>query len=327
MHKFSSAFFALLAWAALTSSAQAHIKLISPASWLDEDEVGGPQKGGPCGPGSFDDVQPVPMSKMVTTVTAGDTIMVQFDETIHHPGWFRIALAADPADFEEIEFPNADDCTYDMSNVPTEPHGNVLADGLGMDTNIGGSNRKFMEMIKLPDEPCEKCTLQVIQVMADALHSPPGCVYYHCAELKIVAKGGAAPAAGSGGSAAAGSGGAVAGAGGAGTAAAVSGSGGHAHAEGGAGGAAGGAGGATTKPAATAGTGTSAATAGKAAAAAGTAAPTAGTSAASQAGTTGAEPSDGGCSVARVGSRSSFALSALCLGLAVLWRSRRKLRS
>lgn len=318
MHKFSSAFVGLLAWAALTSSAQAHIKLISPDSWLNEDDVGGPQKGGPCGPGSFDDVQPVPMSMKVTTVTAGDTIMVQFDETIHHPGWFRIALAEDPADFEEIEFPNSGDCTYDMSKVPKEPHGNVLADGLGMDTNIGGSNRKFTEMIKLPDTPCEKCTLQVIQVMADALHSPPGCVYYHCAELKIVAKDGAAPAAGSGGSAAAGSGGAAAGT--AGAAAATSGSGGHAHAEGGAGGA----GGATTKPAGMAGT--SAGTAGKAAAA-GTAAPAAGTGTTAQAGTTGAEPSDGGCSVARVGSRSSITLSALCLGLAVLWRSRRMLRS
>jgi hypothetical protein len=316
MSKFSSAFVGLLAWAALTGSAQAHIKLISPDSWLNEDNVGGPQKGGPCGPGSFDDVQPVPMSMKVTTVTAGDTIMVQFDETIHHPGWFRIALAEDPADFEEIEFPNAGDCTYDMSKVPREPHGNVLADGLGMDTNLGGSNRKFMEMIKLPDTPCEKCTLQVIQVMADALHSPPGCVYYHCAELKIVAKEGAAPAAGSGGSAAAGSGGVVAGAAGkAGAVAATSGSGGHAHAEAGAGGA-------PVKPAAMAMAGTSAGTADKAAAPT-----TPGLAAGSGAtGSSAAEP-ESGCSVARVGSRSSVALSALCLGLALLLRSRRKLRS
>jgi len=323
MFKYSSAFAGLLAWAALAGSAQAHIKLIKPDAWINEDDSGGPQKGGPCGPGGFDDVQPVPLSMKVTTVTAGDMLMVELEETIHHPGWFRIALAEDPNDFEEIEFPNTNNCNYDMSKVPTAPHGNVLADGLGMDTNIGGPNRKLMQMVKLPDTPCEKCTLQVIQVMADALHAPPGCIYYHCAELKIVAKGGAAAAAGSGGSTAAGSGGAAgragapAAAGGAGTAAAAAGRGGagpgaagmsapHAH---------GGSGGAPLTPAATAG---------------GPALPgtvvMSGTPA--QPGSAAQEPANaGGCSVSRVGLRSDAGLLALGLGLAALGLRRRKQRA
>jgi MYXO-CTERM domain-containing protein len=213
MKMYWRSFTGLLVWAALSSSAQAHIKLLKPASWLTEDEVGGPQKGGPCGPGGPDDVQPMPLSMDVTTVHAGDTIMVEFEETVHHQGWFRIALDADPSKFEDIKFPNTTDCTYDMSKVPTAPHGNVLVDGLGMDEALTGPNRKFAELVKLPDAPCEKCTLQVIQVMADIVHAPPGCIYYHCAQLTILPKAGAA--AGSGGSPgnAAAGGGAVAAAG------------------------------------------------------------------------------------------------------------------
>jgi hypothetical protein len=316
MQRYSSAFVGLLAWAALSGTAQAHIKLIKPDAWLNEDNSGAPQKGGPCGPGGFDDVQPVPMSMKVTTVTAGDMLMVEFDETVHHPGWFRIALAEDPKDFEEIEFPNADNCNYDVSKVPTEPHGNVLKDGFGMDTNIGGANRKFMEMVKLPDTPCEKCTLQVIQVMADALHAPPGCVYYHCAELKILPKVGPGAAAGSGGSAAAGSGGVAGAAGTSGAPAAGSGNAGsvsagtggvHAHA---------------------AGAGGAISIAGSSAQAGRPATTTPSTPSEGVAGTAaqaGAEPANaGGCSVSHVGSGASVGI--LWLGLIPLWLTRRKKR-
>jgi hypothetical protein len=175
---------------------RAHFKLLSPASWLKEDSVGGPQKGGPCGPGGADDVQPVPMSMDVTTVHAGDTIDVKIQETIHHPGWFRIALAEDPSTFKDPDFPNTD-CTVDMTKVPTGPHDNVLMDGLAMDSSLAGSNRDLTEKLKIPDQPCEKCTLQVIQVMADVVHSPPGCVYHHCAQLKILPAMGSAGASGS----------------------------------------------------------------------------------------------------------------------------------
>lgn len=184
-----------------TGTAHAHFKLLKPGSWVNEDSSGGPQKGGPCGPGGADDVQPVPMSMNVTTVHAGETIMVEFEETVHHPGWFRIALAEDRSTFKDPTFPNPTDCRVDMKTVPTTPHDNVLVDGLGMDTNIAGSNRKFMEAVKIPDKPCDKCTLQVIQVMADQLHAPPGCIYYHCADLKILPAGAAAAGSGASGSA------------------------------------------------------------------------------------------------------------------------------
>jgi MYXO-CTERM domain-containing protein len=323
----------LLVWAALSSSAQAHIKLLKPDAWLNEDDLGAPQKGGPCGPGAADDVQPIPHSMKVTEVKAGDTLMVEFEETIHHPGWFRIALAPDPSEFEEVMFPNTTDCNYDMSKVPTEPHGNVLVDGLGMDTNITGPNRTFMEMVKLPDTPCEKCTLQVIQVMADALHAPPGCVYYHCAELKILPKDGAA--AGSGGPVT-GTGGAAAGVDSAAGAAASAG----AASTAGAGAATGGVGGSSVsvpggsagKPATaggSAGTPATTPTTPGSTGAAGTTptTPTTGMTGMQSSGNTAAPASEsGGCAVATPGAGSQRALGALGLLLGMLFIARRKRR-
>ena len=170
-------------------AAHAHFKLIKPASWIVESDLGDPQKAGPCGPEGSGGM----MTDEITTVEAGSTLEIEYVETIHHPGWFRISLDEDRSKFEDIEFPSSSNCNYDMSTVPEEPHGNVLADGLAKDENLGGSNRTFKETITIPDTPCEKCTLQIIQVMADAIHSPPGCIYYHCADLKIVAAGGGSP--------------------------------------------------------------------------------------------------------------------------------------
>jgi MYXO-CTERM domain-containing protein len=322
----------LLVWAVLSSPAHAHIKLLKPAPWINEDELGGPQKGGPCGPGGPDDVQPMPLSMSMSEFKAGETITVEFEETIYHPGWFRIAVDKDPANFEEIQFPNTTDCNYDMDTVPTEPHGNVLVDGLAKATSLTGANRTFSEMVKLPDEPCEKCTLQVIQVMADAIHSPPGCVYYHCAEIKILPADGAAAA----GSGAAGSGGAAGAAGGGSPSAGSAGAAGAGTAIAGAGGtpAAGGTAGVGSKAGAAApapaapSTGTGAA--GKPAATTGTGTATAGTtgsttSPSTTTGDTGATAPSGGCSVASgsADNGAAWALLLSALGLFVASRRRR----
>ena len=62
---------------------------MKPTSWLKEDPSavagGGPQKGSPCGPGGYDDVQPVPVSGAITEFHAGETIEVDWVDTIAHP--------------------------------------------------------------------------------------------------------------------------------------------------------------------------------------------------------------------------------------------------
>lgn len=184
--------------------ADAHIKLLKPASWLNEDPLGGPQKGSPCGPGNTqlfigDDVQPVPVSNMTTTFQPGETITVQWDETIYHPGYFRIALAktaaadATTADFPDPPLSDPQGCLFDKAAVPTGPHDNVLADGLFMvDAPTGEPRSGLKAEVKLPDEPCEHCTLQIVQVM-DA-HPAASCFYFHCADLTIAAGSGSADA-------------------------------------------------------------------------------------------------------------------------------------
>lgn len=318
-----------LAWSAClallavhSSPVRAHFKLLAPDSWVNEASDGAPQKGAPCGPGGSDDGGSLSMK--VTTVHAGDMLAVEIEETIHHSGWFRIALSADRAAFTTPEFPNAD-CTVDMSTVPTGAHDNVLADGLAMDTEAFGSNRMIKEMVKIPDEPCDKCTLQVIQVMADTIHSPPGCIYYHCADLQILpAEGGgaagAAPSAGTSGSAA----GATSTAGTTGDAGSAAPSGAAGAATSGSGAATGraGAAGMSRPPSSAPSTGSAGkpSTGSASSANTGTPAPSGAGAAGSVAGNPppAMPPADGGgCAVTRVGSDSRSLSFAFCLGLAV----------
>ena len=176
--------------------AEAHFRLVQPPSWLNEDSLGGPQKGSPCGPGNTmlilgDDVQPVPTSNAVTTFTAGQTVAFELDETVYHPGYFRVSFARTKAaratakDFPDPPLTDTVDCHYDVKAVPTGAHGNVLADGLFMAEGQEGENRSLKPSIKLPSEPCEECTIQVVQVMEG--HPGSSCFYFHCADIKIVA--------------------------------------------------------------------------------------------------------------------------------------------
>jgi hypothetical protein len=175
--------------------AQAHFVLLKPTSWLDEDEMGSPQKGSPCGPGNSrpfigDDVKPIPVSGAATTFHAGEAVTVAWQETVYHPGYFRISLAkvqaadATSTDFPDPALTDTENCHYDTAAVQTEPHGNVLADGLFMAEPQTGTNRSLMQDVKLPDEPCDHCTLQVVQVMEG--HPASSCFYFHCADITIL---------------------------------------------------------------------------------------------------------------------------------------------
>lgn len=177
------------------SSAHAHIKLLKPTSWLKDDATGGAQeKGGPCGPGDYDAIlgNTDTPSGVVTTFQAGEEITVQWTETIDHPGYFRIALAENRADLKDptVPFTSASNCNVDHSKIPTGPHDNVLADGVFLVDNASSRPNypNYTYKVKLPNKPCEKCTLQVLQFMEQ---HPPSCIYYHCADIKIVASGGA----------------------------------------------------------------------------------------------------------------------------------------
>jgi hypothetical protein len=155
--------------------------LTEPASWVVEDAQGNPQKTGPCG-GST-----VTETGAVTTYRAGQEITVSWQETVPHPGHFRISLARDRADLIDpaVETSNGDgvsgmSISAEIMNPVAYP---VLADGLFPRETVPAPE-PFTTTVTLPDETCESCTLQVIQFMAQ--HGP-GYFYHHCANVNVVA--------------------------------------------------------------------------------------------------------------------------------------------
>ena len=92
---------------------------------------------------------------------SGSTVNVQFEETINHPGYFRIAFSStsDSGFDENILIPN----------IPEIP-----------------ASQFYTQSITLPDIECDDCTLQLIQVMTD--RTPP-TNYYSCADIQLTTTG------------------------------------------------------------------------------------------------------------------------------------------
>jgi MYXO-CTERM domain-containing protein len=156
---------ALAALAALPRLAVAHVQLTSPL----QREVD--QKVGPCG------VAGSVRSASVCEYRPGATITVAWDETIEHPGHFRISFDED-GDDDFVDPEGYDDLDSAES---------VLVDGIA-DRDVFGSDPGYTQEVTLPDVECDSCTLQLIQVMTD---KPPygdgNDIYYQCADLILSA--------------------------------------------------------------------------------------------------------------------------------------------
>jgi hypothetical protein len=168
----------------------AHFKLLEPASWLIENDRGDPQKAGPCGGSNTDWGKP---SYAVTKVMGGSRLHLKVQETVYHPGHYRVALAVNsptelPPDPETQTKPSERgpwSISATIQNPPTIP---VLADGLFAHDNKAAIATPFETDIQLPNINCRKCTLQVVQWMNDhAFNNPGGYSYHHCADLQITA--------------------------------------------------------------------------------------------------------------------------------------------
>lgn len=189
-------FLLALAVAALVAPAapEAHFKLVEPAPWIVENERGDPQKTGPCGGSNADWGTP---SGIVTEVAGGSLLPLRILETIYHPGHYRVALAVNtplelPPDPETRTRPSHRgewDRPWSVSaliEVPPQPP--VLADGLFMHYTREPTPIEFETEVRVPNIDCERCTLQVIQWMAEHAYNNPGAYsYHHCAHLKITA--------------------------------------------------------------------------------------------------------------------------------------------
>jgi len=174
---------------ALQGVTSAHFKLVEPASWLIENDRGDPQKAGPCGGSNTDWGKP---SYAVSKAVGGQKLHLKIQETIYHPGHYRVALAVNsptelPVD-PQVTTKDSDRGPWSVSAAIQNPISiPVLADGLFVHAERPtGQPAPFETDVELPNISCKKCTLQVVQFMADhAFNNPGGYSYHHCADLQI----------------------------------------------------------------------------------------------------------------------------------------------
>ena len=176
---------------AVQPAADAHFKLLAPASWIIENDRGDPQKAGPCG-GSNSDWGTA--SHAITEVVGGQMLHLEMQETIYHPGHYRVALAVNsptelPPDPETTERDSERGPRSVSAVIQNPPQIPVIADGLFVhDTRPTGTMAPWETDIRIPNINCEKCTLQVVQWMAEhGFNNPGGYTYHHCAHVQITA--------------------------------------------------------------------------------------------------------------------------------------------
>jgi len=307
----------------LPAIAQAHFTLVAPPPASNSTDGG--KGSAPCGPTSMP-------SNVITPVMGGSKLMLKVNETVAHPGFYRVALSIK----SRSELP-ADNVVKDSSGkiLPPAGPGNsasavfqdppvfpVLADNLWPHTSAMAS---FSTEITLPNVNCDKCTLQVIEFMAQ--HGPD-YFYRHCADLKITADTSKPifdPTAGSG--AGGGSSGGASGVGGSAGASVAGAAGAAVGGSGGTGGSSAGSSSVGLGGAGTAGAATAGAPSAGAPAAAGSPGSAGASTAAGAMGTpnTGDGADSGGCSLSKH-TASSKPLLSLLLGLLVLGRRRNRRR-
>ena len=155
----------------------AHFKLLEPASWLIENDRGDPQKAGPCGGTNADWGKP---SNIISKAVGGQKLHLKIQETVYHPGHYRVALAVNsptelPLDPETTTRDSERGPWSTSAVIQDPPRIPVLADGLFVHaTKPASTPPPFETDIQLPNINCRKCTLQVIQFMAEHAFNNPG---------------------------------------------------------------------------------------------------------------------------------------------------------
>lgn len=134
---------------------EAHIRML-PNVWLAPRSTSDSLKTAPCGD--------IPRTSTPNILSPGQAITVNWEETINHPGYFRIA------------FSPAADLGFDQ---------NVLLDNIPHSDTLP-LPRPYQTQVTLPDMTCIDCTLQLTQVMTD---SNPPRNYYSCADIVLVSPG------------------------------------------------------------------------------------------------------------------------------------------
>ncbi|MBX7083166.1 MAG: hypothetical protein K1X88_28425 [Nannocystaceae bacterium] len=160
----------------LAGDARAHFRLEAPAANQEQNDLGDPQKFAPCG----DDGTAVPTGD-VTNLVEGGILTITIDETVPHPGHYRVSIAQTPDELppEPDVTPGATACgSVEIMDPAVMP---VIADGL-FQHEAAFAEPQTID-IQLPAGfTCTNCTLQVLEFMSS--HGAP-CFYHHCATVTI----------------------------------------------------------------------------------------------------------------------------------------------
>ena len=185
----------VIAVASLSGVADAHFVLVSPAASLVQNRLGDPQKIAPCGGVSANPTRGTPAnpgtpSNAVTNVKGGSVLHLLIQETVFHPGHYRVALARTAAQLP----PDPVVTTRDSERGPWSvsaaiqdpPVAPVLADGLFAHTERPMGLHEAD--VQIPNIDCVNCLVQVIQFMAEHAKNADGDYsYHHCAVVNITA--------------------------------------------------------------------------------------------------------------------------------------------
>jgi hypothetical protein len=188
LRKITSFSLAGVAMAILLPIAWSHFRLIEPQSSLVENNLGDPQKLGPCGGTTANGGT---LSNIVNQAQGGQKLHIKLQETVFHPGHYRIALAVNsraelppdpPANTRDSE-KGAWSVSAPIQNPPQIP---VLADGLFAHTSK--QTDPWETDVAIPNINCDRCTLQITQFMAEhGVNKDGGYYYHHCADLQVTA--------------------------------------------------------------------------------------------------------------------------------------------
>ena len=181
--------------ASLSAVADAHFVLVSPANLIVQNRLGDPQKIAPCGGVSANAGRGLPAnpgtpSMAITQIKGGSMFHLLLQETVFHPGHYRVALARTAAQLPVdpvVTTRDSERGPWSVSAAIQNPTvAPVLADGLFAHTERAMG--LFEADIPIPNITCPNCLLQVIQFMAEHAKNADGdYTYHHCAAVNITA--------------------------------------------------------------------------------------------------------------------------------------------
>ena len=176
-----------LALGLASMASHAHFYLDFPASWIEQDDRGDPQKMAPCG-GTLADAGT--RTGVVTELQGGAMTRLAINETIYHPGHYRVALARRvnwlPDDPVAVMKETENGPRSDYAPIDPDPAPPVLVDGLWQ--NQVRRTGPIETEIRIPNIDCEDCFLQVVQFMEEHPgFREGGFTYHHCAVVNIKA--------------------------------------------------------------------------------------------------------------------------------------------